>query len=61
MNERDFVFYCLLVPTGIIMWTMASVVVLAAIGLVLGEKKPEVKRPCPHGFDNWDDCPDCCH
>ncbi len=19
------------------------------------------KVPCPHGFQDWDDCPDCCH
>lgn len=18
-------------------------------------------RPCPHGYEDWDRCPDCCH
>lgn len=20
-----------------------------------------VRAPCPHGFTDWDECPDCCH
>lgn len=19
------------------------------------------KKECPHGYESWDDCPDCCH
>ena len=26
----------------------------------LGYKKEE-NPPCPHGYSNWDDCPDRCH
>jgi hypothetical protein len=34
------------------------------IGLALGMFwliKPREARPCSHGYENWDDCPDCCH
>lgn len=20
-----------------------------------------VDKPCPHGWEDWNDCPDCCH
>lgn len=23
--------------------------------------KKILNQPCPHGWENWDDCPDCCH
>lgn len=32
-----------------------------------GEIKERLKEfeleqsKCPHGYENWDDCPDCCH
>ncbi len=21
----------------------------------------KAESPCPHGYSDWDDCPDCCH
>lgn len=21
----------------------------------------DYQAPCPHGYDDWDECPDCCH
>ena len=27
----------------------------------LRKSKDEKITPCPHGHENWDDCPDCCH
>lgn len=21
----------------------------------------KINTPCPHGHEDWDDCPDCCH
>lgn len=31
--------------------------------LYLWMQEPQVKKvtTCPHGFEDWDDCPDCCH
>jgi hypothetical protein len=20
-----------------------------------------LKKQCPHGYEDWDECPDCCH
>lgn len=36
------------------------------VGFVAGsfkekESTPVVGEPCPHGYDDWGDCPDCCH
>lgn len=32
----------------------------AKVAKKLGKKKEE-NPPCPHGYSDWDECPDCCH
>jgi hypothetical protein len=27
----------------------------------LWPRKPMGSHPCIHGYEDWDDCPDCCH
>jgi hypothetical protein len=62
MNENDILFWLLVVPTGIIVWGMALTVPVILISLMFGEKpaKP-ASAPCPHGHEDWGNCPDCCH
>lgn len=43
--------------------------IVLVIGITIGfffdklvQRKSEgYSEPCPHGYENWDDCPDCCH
>ena len=39
---------------------MGLVSIAFAIAGLREEKIIEV-RCCPHGYKDWDDCPDCCH
>lgn len=41
-------------------------VYIVALGILRGlssggEIVAEVNKKCRHGYENWDDCPDCCH
>lgn len=43
---------------GIFVWEMGKF----AGGLVADWYwKDDEIVPCPHGHEDWDDCPDCCH
>lgn len=37
------------------------VVVAIAVVRALARRPIPNPRRCPHGFTDWDDCPDCCH
>jgi hypothetical protein len=38
-------------------WYLTGAVAVLA-GLFEDKPKPKL---CPHGYSDWDDCPDCCH
>lgn len=34
---------------------------LPFVGVVVEFAPPSAPASCPHGFRDWDNCPDCCH
>jgi len=51
---------------ALILFFVFSCILSGFIGYLLGGMRKEedyTKRDdlCPHGYMNWDECPDCCH
>lgn len=49
--------------SDVLEWTFLVIAATAALGLVVRwmDAPDRPVEPCPHGYQDWDDCPDCCH
>jgi uncharacterized protein YacL len=53
----------IMIPIVIILWAMAGVVVGLVVAILIDTFRPKKQTsvPCPHGHEDWGDCPDCSH
>lgn len=55
--------WCLQHPwmTFFIIWILIDAIRLMVKYITNYHDIPEDKEKCPHGYEDWDECPDCCH
>ncbi|SHH43868.1 hypothetical protein [Desulforamulus hydrothermalis] len=46
---------------GIFTGFMFCLFALSVFNMKRNENMENEYYQCPHGYDDWDDCPDCCH